>query len=112
MLHQLIRFLPSYSLFISLSASIPYWPVAGETLTNQAVGSSSPPQSPVPASPRIQLASPQPEVSVLPDHPASPQPAIQEPSTELEKSPSPTREARNDVSMNIHSSIFHSIVHH
>jgi hypothetical protein len=42
---------------------------------------------------------------MLPYHPASPQPAIQEPSAELEKSPSPTREARNDVSMKIHSFI-------
>jgi hypothetical protein len=81
-------------------------------LTDQAVGSSSPPQDPVPASPRIQSASPQPEVSALPDHPASPQPAIQEPSTELEKSPSPIRVARDDVSMNTHSSIFPSIDHH
>jgi hypothetical protein len=44
-------------------------------------------------------------VSVSPDHPASPQPAIQELSAKPEKSPSPTREARNDVSMKIHPSI-------
>jgi hypothetical protein len=45
-------------------------------------------------------------------HPASPQPDIQEPFLEPEKLPSPTREARNDVSMNTHLSIFYSIDHH
>jgi hypothetical protein len=75
-------------------------------LTDQDAGSSAPPQDLAPASPRAQPASPQLEVSVLPDHPASPQPAIQEPSAEPEKSPSPAREARNDVSMKIHPFIF------
>jgi hypothetical protein len=60
-----------------------------------------------PASPRIQPSSPQPEVIASPrNHPASPQLDIQEPSLEPEKLPSPIREARNDVSMNIHLSIF------
>jgi hypothetical protein len=37
------------SLFIPfLSAFIPYWAIAEETLTDQAVGSSSPPQSVTP----------------------------------------------------------------
>jgi hypothetical protein len=49
---------------------------------------------------------------VLRDHPASSQPTMQELFTEPEKSPSPTREARNDVSMKIHPFIFYSIVHH
>jgi hypothetical protein len=88
-LHQLVRSSPSHPLFISsLSAFTPYWPVAEETLIDQAVGSSSPPQSPVPASPRIQPASPQPEVSALPNHPSSTQLATKEPSTEPERSPS------------------------
>jgi hypothetical protein len=87
------------------SAFIFHWPIAEEVLTDQVVGSSTPTQDLAPASPRVQPASPQLEVSVLPDHPASPQPAIQEPSTEPEKSPSPIRETRNDVSMKIHLSI-------
>jgi hypothetical protein len=82
-------------------AFTPYWPVAEETLVDQAVGSSSPLQDSVPASPRIQPASPQPEVSASPrNHPASPQPATQEPSHE--KPSSPTRETRNDVSMSVY----------
>jgi hypothetical protein len=76
-------------------------------MTDQVMGSFAPTQDLAPASPRAQLASPQLDVSVLPDHPASPQPAIQEPSAEPEKSPSSIREARNDVSMKkIHSFIF------
>jgi hypothetical protein len=94
-------------------AFTPYLPVAEETLVDQTVGSSSSLQDSVPASPRIQPASPQPEVSALPrNHPASPQPATQEPSTELEKPLSPTRETRNDVSMSIY--LFYSLLinHH
>jgi hypothetical protein len=34
---------------------------------------------------------------------------IQEPLLELEKLPSPTQEAKNEVSMNTHLSIFYSI---
>jgi hypothetical protein len=37
---------------------------------------------------------------------------IQEPLLEPEKLPSPTREARDNVSMNTHLSIFYSINHH
>jgi hypothetical protein len=52
-------------------------------------------------------ASPQPEASALPRTPQpSSQPDIQEPLLKPEKLPSPTREARNDVSMNTHPSIF------
>jgi hypothetical protein len=87
------------------SAFILHWPIAEEALTDQTVGSPAPTQDLAPASPRAQLASTQLEVSVSPDHPASPQLAIQEPFAEPEKSPSPTREVRNDVSMKIHLSI-------
>jgi hypothetical protein len=111
-LHQLVRSSPSHPLFISsLLAFTPYWPVAEETLIDQAVGSSSPPQSPVPASPRIQPASPQPEVSALPNHPSSTQLATQEPSTKPERSPSLIQETRNDVSMNIYPFYFRLINH-
>jgi hypothetical protein len=52
-------------------------------------------------------ASPQPEASVLPRTPQdSPQLDIQETLLEPIKLPSPTPEARNDVSMNTHLSIF------
>jgi hypothetical protein len=52
-------------------------------------------------------ASPLPEASALPRTPqASPQLDIQEPFLEPEKLPSPAQEARNDVSMNTHLSIF------
>jgi hypothetical protein len=65
------------------------------------------------ALPRMHPASPQPEASTLPRTPqASPQLDIQEPLIEPEKLPSPTLEARNDVSMNIHLSIFYSVNHH
>jgi hypothetical protein len=51
--------------------------------------------------------SPQPEASALPRTPqASTQLDIQEHLLELEKLPSPTREARNNVSMSTHLSIF------
>jgi hypothetical protein len=56
---------------------------------------------------RIQPSSPQPEALASPrTYPASPQSDIQEPFLEPEKLPSPTWEARNDVSMNTHPSIF------
>jgi hypothetical protein len=99
---------PSYSLiFFSSLALIPYLLVVEETLVSQTVGSSPPQHDSNPASPRIQPSSPQPEASASPrTHPASPQPDIQEPFLEPEKIPSPTREARNDVSMNTHPSIF------
>jgi hypothetical protein len=88
-------------------ALIHYFLVAKETLVNQTVGSSSPHHDSILASPRIQPSSPQLEVSASPrNHPVSPQPEIQEPSLEPEKLPSPIREARNDVSMNTHLSIF------
>jgi hypothetical protein len=93
-------------------ALIPYLLVAEETLVSQTVGSSSPHHDSIPASSRIQPSSPQPEVSASPRNQVSPQPDIQEPSTEPEKLPSPTREARNDVSMNIHPFYFHLIDHH
>jgi hypothetical protein len=94
-------------------AFTPYWPVAEETLVDQAVGNSSPLQDSVPASPRIQPAFPQPEVSASPrNHPASPQLATQEPSTELEKPSSPTRKTRNDVSMSIYIFYSHLTDHH
>jgi hypothetical protein len=93
----------------SLSTFTPYWSVAEETLTDQAVGSPSPLQDSAPASPRIQPASPQLEVSAIPNHPASPQPATQESPLEPEKLPSPIREARNDVRMNTHLFYFHLI---
>jgi hypothetical protein len=79
--------------------------VAEETLVSQIVGSSSPHHDSTPASPRIQPSFPQQEVSASPrNNQVSPQPDIQE--FEPEKLPSPIREARNDVSMNIHFSIF------
>jgi hypothetical protein len=95
--------------FIHLSSAfILDWPVAEEVPTDQAMGSSAQTQDPAPASPRTQPASPQLEVSVSPDHSASPQPAIQELSAEPERSPSPIQAVRNDVSMKIHPSIsFH-----
>jgi hypothetical protein len=97
-------------LFFNHSSSlalIHYLLVAEETLVSQIVGSSSPHHDSIPASPRIQPSSPQPEVLASPrNHPVSPQPDIQEPSTEPEKLPSPIREARNDVSMNIHPFYF------
>jgi hypothetical protein len=98
----------SYSLIIFSSlALIPYLLVAEETLVSQTVGSSSPQHDSSPASPRIQLSSPQLEASASPrTHPASPQPDIQETFPEPEKLPSPTQEARNDVSMNTHPSNF------
>jgi hypothetical protein len=89
-------------------ALIPYLLVTEETLVSQTVGCSSPHHNSIPTSPRIQLSSPQPEVSASPrNHPVSPQPDIQEPSLEPEKLPPPIREARNDVSMNIHLFYFH-----
>jgi hypothetical protein len=105
-LHQLVRLSPSHLPFILSSAFVLDWLIAEEVLTDQAMGSSAPTQDPIPGSPRAQPASPQLEVSVSPDHPASPQPSIQELSAEPEKSPSPTREARNDVSVKIHPFIF------
>jgi hypothetical protein len=84
--------------------------VAEETLVSQTVGSSSPQHDSIPASPRIQPSSPQPEVLASPrTHPASPQPDIQESPLEPEKLPSHIREARNDVSMNTHLFYFHLI---
>jgi hypothetical protein len=68
------------------------------------------PSSPQPEAstlPRTPPASPQLEASALPrTSEASPQLNIQEPLLEPEKLPSPTQEARNDVSMNTHLSIF------
>jgi hypothetical protein len=105
MLHLLVKFSSSY--FLSSLALIHYLLFAEETLVSQTMGSSSPQHDSNPASPRIQPSSPQPEASALPwTHPASPQPDIQEPFLEPEKLPFPTREARNDVSMNTHPSIF------
>jgi hypothetical protein len=111
MFHQLVKFSPSLSLII-----FPHWHlsstclVAEETLVSQTVGNSSPQHDSIPASPRIQPSSPQPEVSASPrNHPVSPQPDIQEPSLEPEKLPSPIQEARNDVSKNIHLFYFHLI---
>jgi hypothetical protein len=94
-------------------ALIPYLLIAEETLVSQTVGSSSPHHDSTPASPRIQPSSPQPEVSAsLINHPVSSQTDIQEPSLDPEKLPSPIREARNDVSMNIHFFYFHLINHY
>jgi hypothetical protein len=88
-------------------ALILYLLIAEETLVSQTVGSSSPHHDSTPASLRIQPSSPQKEVSASPrNNPVSLQPDIQESSLEPEKLPSPIREARNDVSMNIHFSIF------
>jgi hypothetical protein len=57
-------------------------------------------------------SSPQPEASALPGTPqASPRLIIQEPLLEPEKLPSPTQEARNEVSMNIYLLDFHLINH-
>jgi hypothetical protein len=57
---------------------------------SQTVGSSSPHHNSIPASPRIQPFSPQPEVSASPrNHPVFPQPDVQEPFFEPEKLPSP-----------------------
>jgi hypothetical protein len=87
--------------------------VAEETLVSQTVGSPSPHHDLIPASPRIQPSSPQPEVSASPrNHPVSPQPDILEPSTEPEKLPSPIPETRNDVSMSIHLFYFYLIDHY
>jgi hypothetical protein len=107
-LHLLVKFSPSYFFnHLSPLALIPYLLVVEETLVSQTVGSSSPHHDSTPASPRIQPSSPQPEVLASPrNNSVSPQPDIQEPSLEPEKLPSPIREARNDVSMNIHFSIF------
>jgi hypothetical protein len=105
MLHLLVKFSPSYS--SSPLALIHYLLFAEETLVSQTVGNSSPQHDSNPASPRIQPSSPKPEASTSPrTHPASPQPDIQEPFLKPVKLPSPTREARNDVSMNTHPSIF------
>jgi hypothetical protein len=94
-------------------APAPYLLVAEETLVSQTVGSSSPHHDSIPASPRIQPSSTQPEVSASQrNHPVSPQLDVQEPSTELEKLPSPIRETRNDVIMSIHLFYFHLIDHH
>jgi hypothetical protein len=80
---------------------------------DQTVGSSSPHHDSVPVSPRIQPASPQSEVSDSPrNHLVSPQPDVQEPSTEPVKLPSAIRQTRNDVSMSIHLFYFHLIDHH
>jgi hypothetical protein len=74
------------------------------------VESSYPHHDSIPASPRIQPSCFQPEVSASSrNHPVSPQPDIQEPSTEPEKLPSPIRENRNDVSTSIHLFYFHLI---
>jgi hypothetical protein len=98
--------------FSSLALT-PHLLVAEESLVSQTVGSSSPHHDSIPTSPRIQPSSPQPEVSASPrNHPVSPQSDIQEPSLEPEKLPSPIREARNDVSMNIHVFYFHLIDHY
>jgi hypothetical protein len=114
MLHLLVKFSPSYSSIISSSlALIPYSLVAEETLVSQTVGCPSPHHDSIPASPRIQPSSPQPEVSASPrNNPVSPQPDIPEPSIEREKLPSPIREKRNDVSTRIHLFYFHLIDHH
>jgi hypothetical protein len=103
----MVKFSPSYSSnhFSSLTLT-PYLLVAEETLVSQTVGSSSPRHDSIPAPPRVQTSSPQPEVSGSPrNHPVSPQPDIQEPSTEPKKLPSPIREVKNDVSMSIY--LFH-----
>jgi hypothetical protein len=98
--------------FSSLALT-PYLLVVEETLVSQTVGNSSPHHDSIPASPRIQPSSSQPEVSALPrNHRVSSQPDVQEPSTEPEKLSSPIRETRNDVSMSIHLFYFHLIDHH
>jgi hypothetical protein len=54
-----------------------YLLVAEETLVDQTLGSSSPHHNSIPISPRIQPASPQPEVSASPrNHLVSPQPDV------------------------------------
>jgi hypothetical protein len=109
MLHLLVKFFTILCFLIIFSslALILYLLVAEETLVSQTMGSSSPQHDSNPTSPRIQTSSPQPEASASPRmHPASPQPDIQEPFLEPEKLPSPTREAKNDVSMNTQPSIF------
>jgi hypothetical protein len=125
MLHLLVKnfyHLIFFQSFFSSLALISYLLVAKETLVSQTVGSSSPQHDLNPTSPRIQPSSPQPEASALPrthptspqleasalprTHQAYPQPNIQEPFLEPKKLPSTTREARNDVSMNTHLSIF------
>jgi hypothetical protein len=94
-------------------ALTPYLLFAEETLVDQTVGSSSPHHDSVPVSPRIQPASPQPEVSTSQKtHPVSPQPDVQEPYIEPEKPLSPIRETRNDASMSIHLVYFYLIDHH
>jgi hypothetical protein len=123
MLHLLVKIfnILFFLIIFSSLALMPYLLVAEETLVSQTVGSSSPqhdsnptspriqpssPQQEASASPRIHPASPQPEASASPrSHPASPQPDIQEPFLEPKKLPSPTWEAKNDVSMNTHPSI-------
>jgi hypothetical protein len=73
----------------------------------------SSPQPEASALPRTPPASPQLEASALPRTPqASPKLNIQEPLLEPEKLPSPTQEARNEVSMNTHLSIFYLIDFH
>jgi hypothetical protein len=100
--------------FIHLSSAfIPDWLVAEEVPTNQSMGSSAQIEDPAPASPRTQPASPQLDVSVSPDHPTSPQPAMQELPAEAEESSPTIREVRNNVTMKIHFSIpFHSEDYH
>jgi hypothetical protein len=114
MLHLLVKFSPSHSSIIFSSlALISYLLVAEETLVSQTMGSSSPHHDSTPASPRMQPSSPQAEHSAAPrNNPVSPQQDIQESSLEPEKLPSPIREARNDVSINIHIFHFHLIDHH
>jgi hypothetical protein len=124
MLHPLVKFFTILFFLIIFSslALILYLLVAEETLVNQTVGNLSPQHDSNPTSPRIQPSSPQPEASTSPRmHPACPQPEalvlprtpqaspqldIQEPFLEPEKPRSPAQEARNDVSMNTHLSIF------
>jgi hypothetical protein len=114
MLHLLVKFSPSYSpIIFSSLALILYLLVTEETLVSQIVGSSSPHHDSTPASPWIKPSSPKQEVSASPrNNPVSPQPDIQESSLEPEKLPSRIREARNDVSMNIHFFYFDLIDHH
>jgi hypothetical protein len=110
MLHQLVKiFTILFFNHFSPLALTPYLLVAEETLVDQIVGSPSPHHDSVPASLRIQPASPQPEVSASP---VSPQPDVQEPSIEPDKPPSPIWETRNDVSMSIHLFYFYLIDHH
>jgi hypothetical protein len=102
-----------FSNHFSSLALTPYLLVAEETLVSQTVGSSSPHHDSIPASPRIQPSSPQPEVSASPrNHAVSPQPDVQEASFEPKKLPSPIREARNDVSMSIYLFYLHLTGHY